>query len=449
MHGIDLNPGGWRAHGILASTDTLPGQAERDAVWDQCQHAGWYFLPWHRGYVAAFEAIVAQVIRDIGGPADWALPYWNYLNTADANARRFPQPFIEPQLPDGQSNPLAWWARNSTQSLSPFLTVDDITLDAMGRHTFTGAPEQGFFGGASTGFAQFGVDGGAGAMELDPHNILHVMVGSIGGFMSDPDYAALDPLFWLHHCNIDRLWAAWLTQSENTQENAADWRDGPTPHQFQMPQPDGSLVLLLPSETLPGGTLAPAYDDLYIGTGVAPPVPAAPAVAGASPEELAMPARLSTAAAPAPRLLGSNQQALTIGTTPRATRVAIAAQPQSAGAAPERVFVFLENIQGAAPSSALSVYVGLPPGARAPGSPPTRVKTVTLFGLRKASQATASGNAGNGMSVAVDITDRFRGLAAEFGATPAELEVHIEQPGPLRGSTITVGKVSIMTQLDS
>jgi hypothetical protein len=27
--------------------------------------------------------------------------------------------------------------------------------------------------------------------------------------MGDPDTAALDPIYWLHHANIDRLWQVW------------------------------------------------------------------------------------------------------------------------------------------------------------------------------------------------------------------------------------------------
>ena len=30
--------------------------------------------------------------------------------------------------------------------------------------------------------------------------------------MGDPDQAARDPIFWLHHANIDRLWKRWLGQ---------------------------------------------------------------------------------------------------------------------------------------------------------------------------------------------------------------------------------------------
>jgi tyrosinase len=51
-------------------------------MWNQCQHQGWYFVPWHRGYVFAFEAIIAKTIKDLGGPADWTLPYWNYLDAS-------------------------------------------------------------------------------------------------------------------------------------------------------------------------------------------------------------------------------------------------------------------------------------------------------------------------------------------------------------------------------
>ena len=30
--------------------------------------------------------------------------------------------------------------------------------------------------------------------------------------MGDPDTAAQDPIFWLHHANIDRLWNHWIQQ---------------------------------------------------------------------------------------------------------------------------------------------------------------------------------------------------------------------------------------------
>src|SRR5262249_55065661 len=48
-----------------------------------------------------------------------------------------------------------------------------------------------------------------GRLESQPHDVIHVAVGG-SGWMSDPDMAARDPIFWLHHCNIDRLWTHWI-----------------------------------------------------------------------------------------------------------------------------------------------------------------------------------------------------------------------------------------------
>ena len=40
------------------------------------------------------------------------------------------------------------------------------------------------------------------------HDTIHVDVGG-RGHMGDPAVAAFDPIFWLHHCNVDRLLALW------------------------------------------------------------------------------------------------------------------------------------------------------------------------------------------------------------------------------------------------
>ncbi|KAI0451980.1 tyrosinase [Xylaria acuta] len=41
------------------------------------------------------------------------------------------------------------------------------------------------------------------------HNNIHYWVGGNGGHMSQIPVATFDPTFWLHHCNIDRLFAIW------------------------------------------------------------------------------------------------------------------------------------------------------------------------------------------------------------------------------------------------
>ena len=43
-----------------------------------------------------------------------------------------------------------------------------------------------------------------------PHNSIHDAIGGDGGNMSDISISAFDPIFWLHHCNIDRFYYNWL-----------------------------------------------------------------------------------------------------------------------------------------------------------------------------------------------------------------------------------------------
>jgi hypothetical protein len=48
-----------------------------------------------------------------------------------------------------------------------------------------------------------------------PHNNLHDIIGGINGNMSDITISAFDPVFWLHHCNMDRYFYTWLYLNTN------------------------------------------------------------------------------------------------------------------------------------------------------------------------------------------------------------------------------------------
>ena len=188
----------------------------------QCQHQSWYFLPWHRGYLSALEAIVRAAVVKLGGPAlIWALPYWNYSDTGDFNARKMPSAFAAATLPDGSPNALKVTRRYGDGTGNVVIRPSDVTLGALREGGFVGGS-----GGGSTGFGgpqtAFQHDGNVnGQLERQPHNGVHGLVGGIRpnanpqdarsyGLMSMPDTAALDPIFWLHHANIDRLWEVWL-----------------------------------------------------------------------------------------------------------------------------------------------------------------------------------------------------------------------------------------------
>ncbi|KAF2758743.1 tyrosinase [Pseudovirgaria hyperparasitica] len=52
------------------------------------------------------------------------------------------------------------------------------------------------------------------------HNNIHYWVGGDGGHMSQIPVATFDPVFWLHHCNIDRLFAVWQTLNQDIKQDS-------------------------------------------------------------------------------------------------------------------------------------------------------------------------------------------------------------------------------------
>ena len=66
IHGI--HPVVWREFGVIEANTPFPAIAVQRRFWNQCQHQSWYFLPWHRGYLAAFEEIVREAVVTAGGP---------------------------------------------------------------------------------------------------------------------------------------------------------------------------------------------------------------------------------------------------------------------------------------------------------------------------------------------------------------------------------------------
>src|ERR1700722_9368634 len=128
MHGWDQ--GLWQQLGYLSASDEMPGDALVQTFWTQCQHGSWYFLPWHRGYLIAFEAVVRDAVVKAGGPADWVLPYWNYFKP---NQSALPPAFASPDWPDGQGdNPLFVPQRYGPgNDGNVFVPTDQVNLDAL------------------------------------------------------------------------------------------------------------------------------------------------------------------------------------------------------------------------------------------------------------------------------------------------------------------------------
>jgi len=445
MHQFDRDL--WIDLGIIDDDTVLPPSADTDIAWNQCQHSSFYFLPWHRGYLARFEEIIAATIVALGGPAGWKLPYWNYLDATNPNARRIPDAFLLKFLPDNKTrNPLEDVPRFGQKVLAaePALQIPDIDLSAMKEPDFTGSVS---FGGSKTLFSNPEV-GVRGQLENVPHGSVHVLVGGATpvnpgvGFLSQFETAGLDPLFWLHHCNIDRLWAAWMTIPGIKMEAGKQWLDGPSNRTFAVPKVDGSgLENFTARATLEGGKFCPEYDDLHAGTGVPVPSAAVAAVGVAQgPEAMAE-----------PRVIGANSEKVTIGDSPVETAVKIAGQegtslvtamgPKVTAAAAGRTFLKLENIRGASVAGGIRAYIN-PPGNDLPED---RVAGgAALFGLASASKVDRP-HGGNGITLIFDISDLAKRLVDAGDFDPAHLRVKIVTAhAGGDAEPITIDRVSVL-----
>jgi hypothetical protein len=235
------------------------------ALWRECQHRHWYFFPWHRMYLYFFERIVRAAVVSAGGPDDFALPYWNYDQPNPRNM--LPEPFRQQTLPDGSANPLyvappgrVTALNNGTAGLSPQATSSSA---AMNLTNFTDDPSSfTTFGGSRRPPEHFALPAFMGQLENQPHNAVHGAIGGGvagqcgGGLMSDPWCAALDPIFWVHHAHIDRLWDEWLARGGG-RANPSDtaWRN----QSFRFHDETGAQVSMTAADVLDTKRLGYAY----------------------------------------------------------------------------------------------------------------------------------------------------------------------------------------------
>lgn len=262
--------------------------------------------------------------------------------------------------------------------------------------------------------------------------------------MADARLAGLDPIFWLHHCNVDRLWEAWMSAPDKTMVRDPRWLDGPADRRFIMPMLGGSDPGMTFSgrDTLRGGKLHRDYDDLTKGTGVAPGVRAVTRVSMGAPEQQRV------------EPIGANAAVVQVGGAairtvvdlePRAATASVATMgATSPGMEVTRLYIALESVRGSAPSPQLQVYVNLPEGANPREHPDRLAGSLTLFGLNVASRPDGE-HGGNGLGYTIDITDLAKSLSDAGDFDTEHLRVTLvpgEQVSDDR--PVTVDRVSLL-----
>ncbi len=173
------------------------------------------FLLWHRAYIHAFELSIRSIMRsglpratdEYGNPRErhwrtFRLPYWDWSADSDDVRKReldviFQRFLAEPcSTSGGKSAPFC--GKRSAYFLRDGHNGKD---DVVGIKTDLKNP---FLGEEACDFDTF-----SQALDSGWHGSVHGVVGGVAGEMTVPATAAQDPLFWVHHANVDRLWLAW------------------------------------------------------------------------------------------------------------------------------------------------------------------------------------------------------------------------------------------------
>jgi hypothetical protein len=219
------DPTGWtyqaNMHSTLMSSGMCPMGDASNPLWDQCQHYSDLFFPWHRMYLYYFE----RILRAASGDPNLTLPYWNYES---ASEQTLPSAFLTPATPCSQvtlgsggyvfqlGNPSAHSGCNPLYlplramdtpmvALAPGAADDSVAMADIGFEPSMGG---NFGGGPPPGPCHFDVSGmNQGDLENQPHDVIH---GQVGGIMGETTQSGNDPIFFLHHTEIDHLWKRWL-----------------------------------------------------------------------------------------------------------------------------------------------------------------------------------------------------------------------------------------------
>lgn len=251
-------------HGVPRQSWDGVGQCDSCAGADgYCPHDSVLFPAWHRTYMALYEQEFLNVANQIassypaGSQRDammaaaqtMRIPYWDWAANPQAGAHVMPTVMSSPQVtingPNGQetiSNPLYSFKFQNTQGMyyQPFTAWPETLRYPTSDASSGSSQEEAMVNAidnvkgnlqdqiynlltACNDYLSFSNDAAGSSSSSCAnsiegiHNTIHTTTGGpgssgvSGGHMTYLPLAAFDPVFWLHHANVDRLFALWQT----------------------------------------------------------------------------------------------------------------------------------------------------------------------------------------------------------------------------------------------
>jgi tyrosinase len=166
----------------MITADGTLGQLVNIHAGMHMQHTNRRLLPWHRAFLVLFEEALHNYHPDV------CIPYWDW-----AADQSFPD-WLEGILPTVSTPAGTVQVVRSPGTSAQLSSLVSGTAGVLSQNTYDSftSPINGIHGG------------------------VHIWVG---GTMSDASVSPADPVFWLHHANLDRLWWQWYNSPAGNQQN--------------------------------------------------------------------------------------------------------------------------------------------------------------------------------------------------------------------------------------
>ncbi|KAI0822060.1 tyrosinase [Trametes gibbosa] len=253
IHGLPYMP--WNGVG-----EDYPGEAA-----GYCTHGSILFPTWHRPYVALYEQILQKHAVRIAQKyifdeccwrqtaASLRQPFWDWAKNAVPPPEVISMEWITIVTPDGRrtrvknpllrykfdpvdrsfAKPFSTWpvtvryptregpgAQDDVEALIVTLQANQADLTSKIYNLLTRVHSWSAFSCHTPG------DDGSASNSLEAvHDAIHDCVGG-AGHMGDPAYAAFDPIFMMHHCQVDRLLSLWSALNPDVSVSEASAHGG-------------------------------------------------------------------------------------------------------------------------------------------------------------------------------------------------------------------------------
>jgi tyrosinase len=376
-----------------------------------------------------YVEFLEQLCRGVLGDNDFMLPYWNY--SKGGSSRSLPAPFRNSRSPLFHAR-RANDPGHDVNGGDPIDSVAGLDPDPHLRETrFLPGPNN-----VPNGFSR-GLDRGL-------HGNVHTRIGifppnlppnqpippTFDTGMGSVPWAANDPIFWMHHCNIDRLWASWNRGGGRNPTDQA-WLD----QTFIFADRNDRRVVARTGDFVSTDARGYSYDCLE-------PIPSATLLAGESEDEME-----STEPAIAANAGREGRRGIALGSGP--TRVRLGAGEASEAVLGEtitprsgkRLYLVLRNYRAEGPPGVVyRVYLELPAHATPEIARRHYVGTFNFFDA----VPHHAGAEVRGQTFSFDITDLAERLGPHGGISRTPNVTIVPAGRPIESARPVIGEISIV-----